>query len=295
MKKRYQVFISSTYVDLIEERRAAMEEIIRQDCFPAGMELFPATDIEQFEYIKKVIDDSDYYILIVAEKYGTVDEYGLSYTEKEFDYAQSKGIPILTFIRNSSNLSADKLEEDKDKKEKLLKFKKKAENSRIRKMWKNSDELKNEIGHGLKYMFESNPRSGWIKAKNLSDGIINKENEIMDLIPMVNDKFQIHFDSDENCELDFIITLKDIILTLGKWDIREILNKNDFKKIIETILKKEFVQSSTDTQNYYLVESSLDIVIAKMTKLSLIENLTENWYFITSHYLLVHSELALIY
>lgn len=53
MDKRYQVFISSTYSDLKEERSKVMQTIMSLDCIPAGMELFPAIDAEQFEFIKK--------------------------------------------------------------------------------------------------------------------------------------------------------------------------------------------------------------------------------------------------
>ena len=51
------------------------------------MELFPATDDEQFEFIKRIIDDCDYYVVIVAGKYGSMTAEGISFTEKEFDYA----------------------------------------------------------------------------------------------------------------------------------------------------------------------------------------------------------------
>ena len=62
MDKRYQVFISSTYTDLKEERRAVIQTVIEADCIPAGMELFPAADEEQLTFIKRVIDDCDYYL-----------------------------------------------------------------------------------------------------------------------------------------------------------------------------------------------------------------------------------------
>ena len=83
MEKRYQVFISSTFADLEDERKGVMEAIIELDCFPAGMEMFPASNKEQFEYIKSVIDESDYYVIIVAGGDGTIAEEGIRYTEKE--------------------------------------------------------------------------------------------------------------------------------------------------------------------------------------------------------------------
>jgi hypothetical protein len=60
MDKRYQVFVSSTYADLKEERQRVIQALMEMDCIPAGMELFPAADQEQFEFIKRVIDDCDY-------------------------------------------------------------------------------------------------------------------------------------------------------------------------------------------------------------------------------------------
>ena len=63
MEKRYQVFVSSTYTDLKEERRHVTQALMEMDCIPAGMELFPAADEEQWEFIKRVIDDCDYYLL----------------------------------------------------------------------------------------------------------------------------------------------------------------------------------------------------------------------------------------
>lgn len=55
------------------------------------MELFPAIDEDQFEFIKKVIDDCDYYLLIIGGRYGSLSDEGVSYTELEYQYAVSKG------------------------------------------------------------------------------------------------------------------------------------------------------------------------------------------------------------
>jgi hypothetical protein len=83
MQKKYQIFISSTYVDLIEERQRVLRAILDMGHIPAGMELFSAADEEQFSYIKRIIDECDYYVLVVGGRYGSVDDDGVSYTEKE--------------------------------------------------------------------------------------------------------------------------------------------------------------------------------------------------------------------
>jgi hypothetical protein len=43
-KKKLQVFVSSTYEDLKEERQVAVESILTAGHIPAGMELFAAGD-----------------------------------------------------------------------------------------------------------------------------------------------------------------------------------------------------------------------------------------------------------
>ena len=66
MDKRFQVFVSSTYTDLKEERQLVIRAVMELDCIPAGMELFPAADEEQFEFIKRVINDCDYYLRLAS-------------------------------------------------------------------------------------------------------------------------------------------------------------------------------------------------------------------------------------
>jgi hypothetical protein len=88
MNRRYQVFVSSTYEDLEPERTEAIQALLELDCMPAGMELFPAANEQQWTWIRKIIDESDYYVVIVAGRYGSVHpDTGVSYTEMEYRYA----------------------------------------------------------------------------------------------------------------------------------------------------------------------------------------------------------------
>lgn len=165
MNKRYQIFISSTYKDLVEERRAAMEAIIELDCFPAGMESFPASSQRQFDYISRIIDKSDYYIIIIAGKYGTLSDEGISFTEKEFDYAVEKGIPIISFVkRDITKLSTEFIELVPERRKKLEEFRKKVMDSRMVKMWDDYNELKAAILLSLPKEMNANPQYGWIRG-----------------------------------------------------------------------------------------------------------------------------------
>lgn len=165
MDKRYQVFISSTYEDLKRERRAAIEAIVDLGCFPAGMESFPASSQSQFEYITRVIDKSDYYILILAGKYGSLYDKSISYTEKEYNYAKEKGIPILAFVKKDiENLPESKKEISLKKRKMLESFKDSILNNKLVGMWNNAEELKRLIIQSLNKEFNDNPRTGWIRA-----------------------------------------------------------------------------------------------------------------------------------
>ena len=169
MKKRYQVFISSTFADLKDERNMVMQAVLERKCFPAGMELFPAIDKEQFEYIKKVIDDSDYYLLIIGARYGSMDDNGVSFTEKEYDYAVKKGIPVIAFLHSDiSSIPLGKTDGDKKLLKKLEAFRSKVQTGRLVNYWKNAHDLKAKVISSLVDVFEEEPKIGWVRADTVS-------------------------------------------------------------------------------------------------------------------------------
>jgi hypothetical protein len=105
MKRKYQVFISSTYLDLIEERQAVVEAILETDNIPAGMELFKAGK-SQISTINRWIEESDIFILLLGGRYGSINkEDGKSYIHLEYEFAFSKNMPILTIILNEDMIT----------------------------------------------------------------------------------------------------------------------------------------------------------------------------------------------
>lgn len=106
MKKKLQVFVSSTYTDLIEERQAAVQAILDAGHIPAGMELFKAGNESQLKTIYKWIDESDVYMLILGGRYGSIDsKSGKSYTQLEYEYALNKNIPVFAVVLNETFLT----------------------------------------------------------------------------------------------------------------------------------------------------------------------------------------------
>lgn len=154
MEKKYQIFISSTYKDLIEARSKVRDAILSMMHFPVGMEMFNAADEEQWEIIQETIDSSDYYVLILGQRYGSVIESGsdagISYTEKEFRYAREKKIPILVFIIDDDvAIKPEFMEKDPESIKKLADFKIEAKKGRTVQWWTNIDELAREVSESL--------------------------------------------------------------------------------------------------------------------------------------------------
>ncbi|MEK3701931.1 DUF4062 domain-containing protein [Paenibacillus sp. FSL R10-2199] len=97
--KKLQVFISSTYTDLLEERQAAVQAILDAGHIPAGMELFQAGSQSQKDTIQRWIDESDVYLLILGARYGSLEpSTQKSYTHWEYDYAGQVGKPRFAIV-----------------------------------------------------------------------------------------------------------------------------------------------------------------------------------------------------
>jgi len=180
MDKRYQVFVSSTYADLKEERQHVIQALMEMDCIPAGMELFPAADEEQWEFIKKVIDDCDYYLLVIGGRYGSTTDDGISYTEKEFDYAVQQGLKVVALIHGApDNIPFGKSEKDPELRQKLLAFKDKVMTGRLVKFWQAASELPGLVALSLTKTIKMYPAVGWVRANHAaSEDILSDINKL---------------------------------------------------------------------------------------------------------------------
>lgn len=165
MDKRYQVFVSSTYADLKDERQRVIQTLMEMDCIPSGMELFPAADEDQFAFLTKVIDDCDYYLLIIGGRYGTTTEEGVSYTEKEYDYAISKGLKVVAFLHEDpDSIAAGKTDKDPDLAKRLQAFREKVQQGRLVRYWKAAAELPGLVALSLSKTIKTYPAVGWIRG-----------------------------------------------------------------------------------------------------------------------------------
>lgn len=187
LEKRYQVFVSSTYADLEDERKKVIQTLLELDCIPAGMELFPATDEDQFEFIKRIIDDCDYYLLIIGGRYGSVTAEGISYTELEYEYALERGLKVIALLHEKpEQIPFDKSEPNPDLRIRLQDFRDKAATGRLVKFWQSKEELPGIVALSLPKTIKMFPAVGWVRADKVSSeellieiNELRKQNELM--------------------------------------------------------------------------------------------------------------------
>jgi hypothetical protein len=178
MDKVYQVFVSSTFSDLKHERLQVSNTLAKAGYMAAGMELFPATDQQQLEYIKRIIDRSDYYVVIVGGRYGSLADENTSFTEKEFEYALSRNIPVLAFLHyDPRKLPVEKTDEDPVLASLLERFRKRLSSGRIVEFWKDTNDLCTQVVIAVTNAVNLTPGVGWVRGDQAVDPKVLQETE----------------------------------------------------------------------------------------------------------------------
>lgn len=179
MDKRYQVFVSSTYKDLEEHRGAVIQAILGLEHLPAGMEMFPAANEDQWSLIKRVIDESDYYVVVVGGRYGSMDADGISYTEREYDYAIETKTPVLGFLhKDPDRIEAGKTDQNDEARAKLAEFRRKVEGRPV-KYFMSAAELGGQVALSLVALTRNEPGIGWVRGDKAMT--VETEREILEL------------------------------------------------------------------------------------------------------------------
>src|SRR5262249_48033152 len=136
----------------------------------------------QLEYIKRVIDRSDYYVLIIGDRYGSLTEEGISYTEAEYDYAVGKLVPVLAFLhRKPEDLPRSSTDKSPRLAKKLQAFREKVSGpgTRVVDEWENKHELAAAVGASLGAAIAEFPRPGWVRGDQVANQTVLAElNEV---------------------------------------------------------------------------------------------------------------------
>lgn len=172
MKKKLQVFISSTYKDLIDERQAAVEAILNAGHIPAGMELFSAGDESQSETVKRWIDESDVFLLILGGRYGSIEpNTRMGYVEVEYDYASKTKTPTFAVVMSEQWIDRKVKEFGQDvfeysHREMYEKFKSRVL-SKICRIADDTKDIKISIHETLQDFLGRYNFSGWVSGKEI--------------------------------------------------------------------------------------------------------------------------------
>lgn len=236
-RKKLQIFISSTYTDLKEERQASVEAILGSRHIPAGMELFKAGNTSQLQAIKKWINESDLYMLILGGRYGSIEpNSGKSYTQIEYEYAIEKEIPVFAVILSDSFLHKKASQGsynvfEIDNKEKYYEFK----TFVMTKIIKPVDDCKDiqiSIKDSIVELEIDYPLCGWVRASEIEDStkIIKENNTLI----KENEKLKSQFQK---------IKEEDRIGKFGFEDLKKTLDKKKIKFPKEVDVKEPEVSS----------------------------------------------------
>ena len=183
VRKRLQVFVSSTFSDLRDERQAAVEAILVAGHIPAGMELFTSGDESQMEAIKQWIDESDVYLLILGGRYGSIEPTTRkSYTRLEYEYALSIGKPMFSCV------VTDRALEDRVRRlgSQALETTDSAGLNEFRgvvltklvRFWDDAKDIKISVGETLAQLSRRDDLIGWVRPTETSADAVGLADEI---------------------------------------------------------------------------------------------------------------------
>ena len=258
-----------------------MTALLELDCIPSGMELFVAANDDQWTMIKKVIDDCDYYIVVVGGRYGTVNKDGISYTEMEYRYALEQKKPIIAFLhKDPKSLPVKKSESNTEKAKKLEEFRKLVAKKMV-KYWTNPLDLGGVVSRSLIKLMKDYPSVGWVRGdlildENTAKDMLKLQAQVKSLTSQLEatrkeapkgakslakgqDKIKINFDFEVHQEGD--------ILSFS-------LEGESFKSSVTTSWDNIFSLISPlmiDEANEYKIEESLNSFIQQSTKEELME------------------------
>lgn len=300
MNKKYQVFISSTFEDLKEERETVIETLLNKNCIPVGMEYFPAANDEQMTIIKHLIDECDYYVLILGGKYGSIEpKTHKSYTQLEYEYAVEKGVPISAFyIADKNKLPYDKVEHDHIAE--MENFLHVVKSSRMCKSWNNADDLAGKVSISLDYQIKNYIRPGWVRANKISSEEANntliqlkeENNKLKEQIKFLSssaprgtecyqqgeDLFTIHYElpsftspwggDDENGNRCFSIkkTWNEIFLSICTILLKPVVENTILERIEEMLLPEYGSINDNDFQTIIIQLMALKLITADVMK-----------------------------
>lgn len=162
MDKKYQIFISSTYMDLKEIRSIAFTSILEMGHIPVGLDIFQVSDDYSTEkYVSKYIDSSQLIVVIIGDRYGSIAQSGKSFVEEEYLYALTKNKKIMFFVNSKYRQNDDP---------NYQKFVRKIIKTNLIVLWDNPTDFKMKLVSNISQILANNPPlTYWAKTSSAVD------------------------------------------------------------------------------------------------------------------------------
>jgi hypothetical protein len=179
-KRKLQIFLSSTYEDLIDHRLAAMEAILAAGHIPAAMEQFSPGDETAWEKIKAWIDESDAFMLILGGRYGSIEPAsGKSYVQLEYEYVVEKKKPFFAVVISPEHLEQRikdiGLKADERQNPEKYKGFKNLVTQRLCAFWSDKKDIKSVIFQKLPEWAQRPDLKGWIRGDEVASPEVMNE------------------------------------------------------------------------------------------------------------------------
>lgn len=166
MKK--QIFISSTYIDLVSHRESIWELLQSFNVSISGMEKFGARTEIPLETCIKEVEDSDIYIGIIGMRYGSIEkESKKSFSQLEYERAKKLGKEILIFIIDENNSKINPKHIDFENYESLREFKSILKTNHTIDIFSDENDLITKLNSSLRKVLEAENIKKYYRPKKI--------------------------------------------------------------------------------------------------------------------------------
>jgi len=171
---KYHIFIGSTLDDLKNERKVLPRIVMELGHIPVMADYFDDTARNSQNLLQKAIEECDYFIALVANKYSAADGKTLPLVA-QYAIAAKKGIPVLALVIDEKARSTQaKKEQDPEIIRKLDIFKANLREGPCE-TWLNTPDLCQKAQSLLVQELNINTRPGWVRAEKLIDPAVANE------------------------------------------------------------------------------------------------------------------------
>lgn len=175
-------FISSTFLDLKAERKTITDLFKRLNIIPQALDTKPASNNSSKSEIINGIRQSDFVVLLIGGRYGTIDrsftgsdEFSITQWEYNLAFAQKK--PIIAMIKNAPS----ETDKNQEKLAMLQRFKKILTHRHSPQYFDNSEELFEKVLHSIipSYRNSISTHKSYISNLETENDVLKSELELL--------------------------------------------------------------------------------------------------------------------